>query len=161
MSENPPSGLPAAAASDESGFARAVMALRERFDPEAHAIEWDVLYEEVERLRAQNKAASDAWQQRIKATEHALNERTWLRTWALDLLKKGDKVSRHSELGRTQVEVLLELLEDVAVSGVAFEDPRIKYVEVQLDRSTWDDIQALYSARPQPQPSDDTGGDRG
>jgi hypothetical protein len=36
-------------------------------------------------------------------------------------------------------------LREVAESGVAFEDERVRYVEVQIDRRTWLDIQAWAS----------------
>ena len=36
-----------------------------------------------------------------------------------------------------------ELLLDVADAGVAFDDERLKYVEVQIDRATWDAIATL------------------
>jgi hypothetical protein len=39
-----------------------------------------------------------------------------------------------------EVERLRALLRDVADSGVAFEDPRIHYVEVQIDTVTWQEI---------------------
>lgn len=34
----------------------------------------------------------------------------------------------------------LDLLADVADSGIEFEDPRISYVSVQVDRVTWDEV---------------------
>lgn len=42
----------------------------------------------------------------------------------------------------------LSLLIEVANSGVAFEDPRIGYVEVQIDRDVWDRIQAVKASVP-------------
>jgi hypothetical protein len=36
----------------------------------------------------------------------------------------------------------VDLLRDVATSGVAFEDPRIDYLEVQIDRDTWEALAA-------------------
>lgn len=34
----------------------------------------------------------------------------------------------------------LALLDEIAGAGVAFEDPRVKYVEVQIDTVTWNEI---------------------
>jgi hypothetical protein len=39
-------------------------------------------------------------------------------------------------------DALRALVCDVADSGVAFEDPRLNYVEVQIDRDTWESIRA-------------------
>lgn len=39
---------------------------------------------------------------------------------------------------------LRALIGAVAASGVAFEDPRLDYIEVQIDRTTWE---ALKDAR--------------
>ena len=36
-----------------------------------------------------------------------------------------------------------ELLRDVANSGVSFDDPRVGYVEVQIDRETWDKLRSI------------------
>lgn len=40
----------------------------------------------------------------------------------------------------------VELLRDVAVSGVSWDEPRIGYVEVQIDRATWDELAAYREA---------------
>lgn len=40
---------------------------------------------------------------------------------------------------------LIELLRDIADSGVAFDDPRLNYVEVQIDRDVWE---RLIAAQP-------------
>jgi hypothetical protein len=37
---------------------------------------------------------------------------------------------------------MIQMLDEVAGAGVVFEDERIKYVEVQINRPTWDAIQA-------------------
>jgi hypothetical protein len=52
--------------------------------------------------------------------------------------------------GRADAEVvgLRDLLADVATSGVEFDDPRIGYVSVQIDRETWE---ALAPYRPEGQ----------
>lgn len=42
-------------------------------------------------------------------------------------------------------ERLRGLLRDIADSG-AFVDDRVRYVDVQVDRSTWDDLQAFAAA---------------
>ena len=39
--------------------------------------------------------------------------------------------------------VMRELLNEVAVAGVPFDDPRIDYVEIQVDRDTLDEIRDL------------------
>lgn len=38
---------------------------------------------------------------------------------------------------------LLGLLTDVACSGVELDDPRLRYVPVQIDRDTWEALQSL------------------
>lgn len=43
---------------------------------------------------------------------------------------------------------VVDLLSDVATSGVEFDDPRIGYVTVQIDRETWE---ALAPYRPEGQ----------
>lgn len=43
----------------------------------------------------------------------------------------------------TSPDRMADLLREVADSGVAFEDPRIRYVDVQIDGDTWDEIRAL------------------
>lgn len=40
-----------------------------------------------------------------------------------------------------------QLLEAVACSGVEFDDPRLDYIVVQIDRDVWDDIRAAKSLR--------------
>ena len=37
------------------------------------------------------------------------------------------------------------LLGEVANSGVEFEDDRVRYVTVQIDRDTWDDLQLWFA----------------
>lgn len=39
-----------------------------------------------------------------------------------------------------------EALREVAASGVEFDDARVGYVTVQIDRPTWQDVQALAEA---------------
>ena len=38
-----------------------------------------------------------------------------------------------------------ELLGEVANSAVEFEDDRVSYVSVQIDRDTWDDLQLWFA----------------
>ena len=40
-------------------------------------------------------------------------------------------------------ERLRELLAEVGGAGVAFEDERVDYVEIQIDRETWEAIKAV------------------
>lgn len=51
---------------------------------------------------------------------------------------------------REQNRVLRQLVQDVVNSGVAFEDGRIPYKEVQIDRMWFDDAQAALTATSQP-----------
>lgn len=37
------------------------------------------------------------------------------------------------------------LLREIAISGVEFDDERIKYVVVQIDRDIWNRLQALHA----------------
>jgi hypothetical protein len=39
-----------------------------------------------------------------------------------------------------------ELLREIAASGVVFEDERVRYVEVQIDRDTWRELQEWRAA---------------
>lgn len=41
-------------------------------------------------------------------------------------------------------ERLRELMREVAGSGVEFEDPRVGYVVVQIDRPTWDEVRDVH-----------------
>lgn len=43
-----------------------------------------------------------------------------------------------------RIEILEELLEDVATSGVTFSDPRLSYVEIQMDAHLWETIQKMF-----------------
>lgn len=52
------------------------------------------------------------------------------------------------DAGQPSAEARDELLLEVAQSGVEFDDPRIDYVTVQIDRVTWDALRALLSAPP-------------
>jgi hypothetical protein len=36
---------------------------------------------------------------------------------------------------------VLDLIGEIAQSGVAFKDPRLSYVEVQIDRDLWEEVQ--------------------
>lgn len=40
-------------------------------------------------------------------------------------------------------ERLLDLLEEIATSGIGFEDDRLRYLDVQIDRSDWEQLLAL------------------
>lgn len=56
------------------------------------------------------------------------------------------------ELGRdeahdAEVEELRELLEDVAASGVAWDDSRLAYVDVQIERPVWEALRAWFSEK--------------
>lgn len=44
-----------------------------------------------------------------------------------------------------EIQRLRSLLKDVGESGVAFEDARISYVEVQIDVDTWKEARAIAS----------------
>jgi hypothetical protein len=50
---------------------------------------------------------------------------------------------RDKEVWRQSATRLREALREVAACGVSFEDERIGYVEVQIDRSTWERVKAL------------------
>lgn len=50
---------------------------------------------------------------------------------------------------REQNRVLRQLVKDVVNSGVAFEDGRIPYKEVQINRMWFDDAQAALTATSQ------------
>lgn len=45
---------------------------------------------------------------------------------------------------RATIEAQAELLREVALSGVEFDDSRLKYVVVQIIRANWDELQAGY-----------------
>lgn len=44
---------------------------------------------------------------------------------------------------QADIDRLRGLLAEVAASGVSFEDERVGYVEVQIDRDTWTEIAAV------------------
>lgn len=48
---------------------------------------------------------------------------------------------------RAERDALVELVRDVARSGVALEDVRLDYVEIQLDKDTWAAARALLARR--------------
>lgn len=45
------------------------------------------------------------------------------------------------------------LLREVAAAGVKFEDPRLDYLEVQIDCETWEALQSVPSSRSVKAPS--------
>lgn len=47
------------------------------------------------------------------------------------------------EIGNAKIEDLRALLLEVAEGGVEFEDPRVRYVAVQIDADTWARVKAL------------------
>ena len=47
------------------------------------------------------------------------------------------------EIGNAKIEGLRALLLEVAEGGVEFEDPRVRYVAVQIDAETWARVRAL------------------
>jgi hypothetical protein len=54
-----------------------------------------------------------------------------------------EELERYTSL-MTRIERLDNLLREVAASGVVFEDERVGYVEVQIDRDTWLELQRNY-----------------
>ena len=56
--------------------------------------------------------------------------------------------AENAELTR-QLEEARELLTEVAVSGVSMSDPRIDYVEVQIDTDTWAELREMADAAPE------------
>ena len=75
-----------------------------------------------------------------------------LRTYPAIVAAEEERADR----AEAEVERLRELLRDVATSGVSYEEPRVHYLEVQIDRPTWEE---LAEFRPAPDitapPSDD------
>lgn len=53
-----------------------------------------------------------------------------------------DAIALRSE-AQGELDQLRELICDVAASGVVFEDERLDYLEIQVDRQTWDEVCAL------------------
>lgn len=47
---------------------------------------------------------------------------------------------------KTRLAKAEELLQEVSTSSVAFSDERIKYLEIQIDRPTWEEIKAFLPA---------------
>jgi hypothetical protein len=47
------------------------------------------------------------------------------------------------EIGNAKIEGLRALLLEVAEGGVEFDDPRVRYVAVQIDADTWARVKAL------------------
>lgn len=56
-----------------------------------------------------------------------------LRSWA----QNEEMIDQHFTAHGRDCNEAADLLEEVAHSGVSFEDPRVSYVEVQIDRETW------------------------
>lgn len=67
-----------------------------------------------------------------------------------DLVGEIDIILHENKQLREQNRVLRQLVQDVVNSGVAFEDGRIPYKEVQIDRMWFDDAQAALTATSQP-----------
>jgi hypothetical protein len=65
-----------------------------------------------------------------------------------DLVGEIDIILHENKQLREQNRVLRQLVQDVVNSGVAFEDGRIPYKEVQIDRMWFDDAQAALTATP-------------
>lgn len=71
-----------------------------------------------------------------------------------DMLDKGDRALCESGVvedgwadeDRAERAEAWQLLEDIAGSGVALEDRRLGYVEVQIDRETWAALQKDYAS---------------
>lgn len=63
---------------------------------------------------------------------------------AMDNIDQLASLVRQGEQRRLALE---ELLEDVASCGVEFEDERLRYVTVQIDRSTWLQLQRWLDSR--------------
>ncbi len=86
----------------------ALNALRERFDPD-RADEWDVVYDEVERLlndvdrlRAQNKASSDEWHKRTAKMQSDLHGLKALMAEASDMNRNQSRPSGNVVFGLSQ-----------------------------------------------------------
>src|SRR5690606_568610 len=56
------------------------------------------------------------------------------------------RAALHSE-AQGELDQLRELICDVAASGVVVDDARLRYVEIQVDRQTWDEVRTLAAAR--------------
>lgn len=66
--------------------------------------------------------------------------------WARICLRIYDSILKDEQevaVLRGQLERKDELLRDVANSGVAFQDLRIDYVEIQVSRETWNELAAF------------------
>lgn len=68
----------------------------------------------------------------------------------MDLLRKLVKAEKRQGglVPASDLEGAVDLLRDVATSGVSFEDPRVGYLEVQIDRGTWEALAAFRSRHP-------------
>ena len=85
----------------------------------------------IDELRRLREVAENC----IAATVATFGHSPWVRM--------RDEVNASIRKLEAQPDPLRELLTDVANSGVSFDDERLKYVEVQIDRSTWDRLQQL------------------
>lgn len=60
--------------------------------------------------------------------------------------RRGDRILDHEvgmcECGglHNEAELLLALIREIAGSGVAFEHPLLRYLEVQVDRDVWTEL---------------------
>ena len=64
-----------------------------------------------------------------------------------DLDQKAKRSGLSEYALRRHCEAAEAMLLEVAVSGVTLDDPRIDYVEIQIDRETWQAIRAAVGAK--------------
>ena len=100
--------------------------------------ERDALRAEVERLRDERDGAFTRYDALLSVCGlcRLVNDR--------DFYRENSAALGHAlEIGNAKIEDLRALLLEVAEGGVEFEDPRVRYVAVQIDADTWALVKAL------------------
>lgn len=117
---------------------------------------------EVRRLASELEAQHDASESVFEAIMDVLSEAGFngplaeqvggavlevkrLRAELTQLRDDNRELSGDAHAAREEARRLRTLCVEVANSGVAMEDPRIDYMEIQLDRETWNELRALVA----------------
>ena len=105
------------------------------------------LQAEIERLREAYNTLQGVHKTLQKLNRHWIDEIERLRTQYAELeaehVRLKTDVARELDNMADQIMKLRDLLSDVFNSGVSFDDPRVRYLEVQIDRPTWNEIRKV------------------
>lgn len=112
--------------------------------------ERDEWRQEAESLRDKLNVERAPWiaevtAQMKPALERAERERDEARAARDAAYKSHSRLSRERDVAREQARAIAEALREIAESGVSFDDERLGYVEVQIDRDTLDRARAALA----------------